>query len=320
MGDAGNDDPPGARNAPLDEAGDEVDVLAVQLAFDDERRALDLAEPSDGRRLEPGPLGHRQGVRHGHLQRFRPHGRGDLGGRPVRPGEPRPEEEVRRPPGVARLPGPVALSEASPEVAPGEREPRHPGPDENERPHHRGPGDREVDRDPPAERETHEARALHLQRLHQEPEVLVVPPGPVRRRRAPVPGHVVPDEPVTPRERLHLRVPHPVVEHPAVDQDHGRTRAPLFVEELPAGDRHEPCLRGCGGRPADREAKWKDDDEREAVPEETACHRYLPSNRICLHSLRPGPAEVSGRAGCRAVEARASGVRTVPETDRGAGS
>lgn len=127
----------------------------------------------------------------------------------------------------------------------------------NDDPHHRGPGDGEVDRDPPAEGGTHEARAVHLQRLHQEPEVLVVPPGSFRRRRTPVPGHVVPDEPVTPRERPHLRVPHPMVEHPAVDQDHGRAGASFLVEELPAGNRHEARLRGCGGRIADGEARGK---------------------------------------------------------------
>ena len=70
-------------------------------------------------------------------------------------------------------------------------------------------------------------------------------------------GHVVPDHPERPLERRDLRVPHPVVEHPAVDQDHGRPGAALLVEELPAGNGDEAGLRrsggGAGGKERERE-------------------------------------------------------------------
>ena len=101
VGDAGDDDPPRPRDAPLEEPVDAVDVLAVQLALDDEDRRRDLAQPPDRRRLELTALRVRQRVRHRHLERLRPDGRIDLRGRAVRPGQPRAQEQVGHPRGVA---------------------------------------------------------------------------------------------------------------------------------------------------------------------------------------------------------------------------
>ena len=214
----------------LEPVGDLVHVRDVLLADQDERRSVDLAHPlrqvaherlflgrlPDGQlELVGAPL---------HLGDARSHVRVDVFGLPPRAVDPGAQAHLDRSIDVSPLEGlhlrlvrrvhlrrPVVAGEA--------------GAHEHESLDQLRASNRNLERDAASHRDADERRLLHALLLEQLDQIAGVRVAPRPDRRAPEAAQVVAEHAMRGPERLPLRVPHPAVADPRVDEDDRRAVA-----------------------------------------------------------------------------------------------
>ncbi len=285
VGDSREHHPLRAGHAALHEAADEVDVLAVQFALDDERRRSHFGQAPDRRRLELSAPGLAERVGQRHLSQGNPHLPVDLRRGAVRSCHPRAHEVVCGPAGVSGASRGGLCGGGLAPIPAGEREPGHAGADQDEPIDHLRMGNGEVDGDAGAKGVPDERGVLDPQVAQERAEVLVVSPRPIRRGRLAVAGHVEGDDPVAARERVHLRLPGTVIEHPAMDEDHCVPPAGHLVEDRAPFHRCAPLRRRA------REDRSSDENGQSDGGQKGVPHRRL----LCCSCLRRRAAAVSGR-------------------------